>query len=109
MISKRLLIHSCTVLETVDVDANGNEKYNKTPLEGVRITPVYKTRAGAVGEEKEDSLTLFIDGVHSVPAGFYPKERDKVLWQGKKYTVRSVTPCYTAKSDTIHHVKVGLV
>lgn len=108
---KHLLIHSCTVQEKGDIDRDGNEQYSDSILlEHVRIVPAYSIKRGAVGKEKDDKLLLFIDGVNSTPREFIPKIDSAVLWHGQHYTVRAVTPCYTAGSGSrVHHWEVSLV
>lgn len=36
-----------------------------------------------------------------------PEEKDVIEWQGKTFTVRSVTPCYT-RGEKPHHWEVTL-
>ena len=111
MIGKHLLIHSCTVQEVSGLNRDGGAEYGESILlEHVRIVPAYRVRRGAAGEEKDDKLLLFIDGVNSVPRGFIPKIDSAVLWHGQHYTVRAVMPCYTAGSASrVHHWEVSLV
>lgn len=111
MISKHLLIHSCTVQTVDELNRDGGAKYTESILlEHVRIVPAYSARRGTVGEEKDDKLLLFIDGVNSAPRGFIPEINSAVLWQGQHYTVRAVTPCYTAgRGSLVHHWEVSLV
>ena len=111
MIGRHLLIHSCTVQEVSGLNRDGGAEYaEKILLEHVRIVPAYSVRRGTVGEEKDDKLLLFIDGVTSTPRGFIPKIDSAVSWQEQRYTVRAVTPCYTAgRSSRVHHWEVSLV
>lgn len=111
MISKHLLIHSCTVQTVDELNRDGGAKYTESILlEHVRIVPAYSARRGTVGEEKGDKLLLFIDGVNSAPRGFIPEINSVVLWQGQHYTVRAVTPCYTAGwCSLVHHWEASLV
>ena len=107
MIGRHLLIHSCTVQEVSGLNRDGGAEYGENILlEHVRIVPAYSVRRGAVGEEKDDKLLLFIDGVNR----FIPKTDSAVFWQGQQYTVRAVTPCYTAGiGSPVHHWEVSLV
>lgn len=111
MIGKHLLIHSCTVKEVSGLNRDGGAEYGESILlEHVRIVPAYSVRRGTVGKEKDDKLLLFIDGVNSAPRGFIPKTDSAVFWQGQQYTVRAVTPCYTAgRGSLVHHWELSLV
>ena len=104
MISKHLLIHSCTVQTVDELNRDGGAKYTESILlEHVRIVPAYSARRGTVGEEKDDRA-------NSAPRGFIPEINSVVLWQGQHYTVRAVTPCYTAgRGSLVHHWEVSLV
>ena len=111
MIGRHLLIHSCTVKEVSGLNRDGGAEYGENILlEHVRIVPAYSVRRGAVGEEKDDKLLLFIDCSASTPKGFTPQADAAVFWQGQQYTVRAVTPCYTAGSGSlVHHWELSLV
>ena len=111
MIGKQLLIHSCTVKEVSGTGREGNTAYaDSILLEQVRIVPAYSVKRGGAGEEKDDKLLLFIDAQASTPQGFTPKIGSAVFWHGEPYTVRAVTPCYTAgRKAAVHHYEVSLV
>ena len=111
MMGQHLLIHSCTIQEVIGKTRDGGAEYAESILlEHVRIVPAYRVRRGTAGEEKDDKLLLFIDGVNSTPREFIPKIDSAVLWHGQHYTVRAVTPCYTAGSASrVHHWEVSLV
>lgn len=111
MINKQLLIHSCKVKEEREIDRGGNAAYaDSILLERVRIVPAYSVKRGRAGAEKDDKLLLFIDAQASAPRGFMPKIGSAVFWHGELYTVRAVTPCYTAGGRAaVHHYEVSLV
>lgn len=110
MISKHLLIHSCMVKEVRGINRDGSAEYEDILLEHVRIIPAYSVKRGNVGEIKDDKLLLCIDTHASTPRGFTPKTKSAVVWQGQQYTVRAVTPCYTAGiGSRVHHWEVSLV
>ena len=111
MIGRHLLIHSCTVQTVDELNRDGGAEYAESILlEHVRIVPAYSVKRGNAGDEADDKLLLFIDGVNSAPRGFIPEINSAVLWQGQQYTVRAVTPCYTAGRGTlVHHWEISLV
>ena len=114
-IPARLLVHECVLKRKTGTDRNRNPTYTETVLRRVRIGATFQTVRGNIGETKADTLTLFIDakntrfetadGVETAAA--FPEETDAIEWQGKTYTVRSVTPCY-AQGATVHHWEVTL-
>lgn len=97
------------------LDRNRNPTYTETVLKQVRIGVTFQTVRGNVGETKADTMTLVIDAVNSAyettsgepTAQVLPAENDVIVWDGKSFTVRSVTPCF-AQSDTPHHWEVTL-
>lgn len=114
-IPARLLIHECVLKRKTGADRNRNPTYTETVLKRVRIGATFQTLRGNIGETKADTLTMFIDAentryetIEGEPAAaVIPIETDAVLWGGKSYTVRSVTPCYTT-GGIPHHWEVAL-
>src|SRR5574344_1178437 len=114
-IPARLLIHDCVLKHKTGIDRNRNPTYSETVLKRVRIGATFQTVRGNVGETKADTMTLVIDAANTTyettsgteTAQVLPAENDVIVWDGKDYTVRSVTPCY-AQSDDPHHWEVTL-
>ncbi len=114
-IAKRLLIHNCILKKNAGLDRNRNPVYSQTVLKRVRIGATFQTTMGTVGEVKADSLTLFIDAVNTqyentkgeTVNAVFPEENDAIEWEGKTFTVKSVSPCY-AQSEIVHHWEVTL-
>lgn len=114
-IPERLLVHSCTLKKPCGLDRDRNAAYTETVLQRVRIGATFQTARGSIGETKSDAMTLFIDAQNTryetadgeESAAVLPEENDKVEWQGRSFTVRSVTPCY-AQSEAPHHWEVTL-
>ena len=114
-IPMRLLVHSCTLMKRTGTDRDRNPTYSKTVLRNVRIGATFQTARGNVGETKADTMTLVIDAKNTryetadgeEAAAAIPEELDAVEWQGKKFTVRSVTPCH-AQDESPHHWEVTL-
>lgn len=110
-----LLVHSCTLKKQTGLDRNRNPTYTETVLKRVRIGATFQTIRGNIGETKADTLTLFIDAANTqfettageATAAIIPIETDAITWNGKDYTVRSVTPCYTQRAAP-HHWEVTL-
>lgn len=114
-IAKKLLVHTCTLKKPAGLDRDRNPTFSETVLKRVRIGATFQTIRGTVGETKADTMTLVIDAVNSAyettsgepTAQVLPAENDVIVWDGKSFTVRSVTPCF-AQSDTPHHWEVTL-
>ena len=114
-IPARLLVHECVLKHKTGVDRNRNPTYSETVLKRVRIGATFQQLRGNIGETKADTLTLFIDAEKTqfettageATVAIIPIETDAITWDGKSFTVRSVTPCY-AQSDTPHHWEVTL-
>ncbi len=111
----RLLSQDCVLKRKTGADRNRTPVYEETVLKHVRIGATFQTTRGNAGETKADTMTLIIDAEHTcyeMPDGeeaeaVIPAELDAVWWNGKKYTVRSVTPCY-AQGNGPHHWEVTL-
>lgn len=111
----KLLVHSCTLKKQTGLDRNRNPTYTETVLKRVRIGATFQTIRGNIGETKADTLTLLIDAANTqfettageATAAIIPIETDAITWNGKDYTVRSVTPCYT-QGAAPHHWEVTL-
>lgn len=114
-IAKKLLIHQIVLKKPSGIDRDRNPTFSETVLKYVRIGATFQTVRGNVGETKADTMTLVIDAVNSAyettsgepTAQVLPAENDVIVWDGKSFTVRSVTPCF-AQSDTPHHWEVTL-
>ena len=111
----KLLVHSCTLKKQTGLDRDRNPTFSETVLKHVRIGATFQTVRGNVGETKADTMTLVIDAVNSAyettsgteTAQVLPAENDVIVWDGKSFTVRSVTPCF-AQDDSPHHWEVTL-
>lgn len=114
-IPARLLVHECVLKHKTGVDRNRNPTYSETVLKRVRIGATFQTLRGNIGETKADTMTLIIDAKNTqfetaageATAAIIPTETDAVTWNGKDYTVRSVTPCYT-QGAAPHHWEITL-
>ena len=112
-IPARLLMHECVLKHKTGVDRNPT--YSETALKRVRIGATFQQLRGNIGETKADTLTLFIDAENTrfettegeLTATIIPIETDAITWDGKGYTVRSVTPCYIQGAAT-HHWEITL-
>lgn len=106
-----LLIHQVEYHEYL-----GNDGYDDTyappvVVEKVRVQPV-KSGAQPTGESNRErpsgTLMLFYDCEKSSPHVDF-KVDSKVVFEGKNYTVTSVTPVYAFDPDRPHHIEVRLV
>lgn len=115
-IPAKLLVHSCTLRKRTGLDRDRNPEYTETVLKRVRIGATFQTARGSTGETKADTLTLIVDAKNTryetadgdEAAAVLPEELDAVEWQGRTFTVRSVTPCCTQGTDAPHHWEVTL-
>lgn len=107
---KRLLIHTVTLKQQKGVDRDRNPVYESGNLRRVRIGVTRKVQNGAHGVIRADTMTLFIfpcyseyfkDGKKS--ALVIPNEDDVIVFEGKEYTVKGVTPCYGAGARVNHY------
>ena len=110
-----LLIHNCILKKQSGLDRNRNQLYEHTILKQVRIGGTFKSIRGTYGETQFDALTLLIDEQNTRYENVdgeaverkLPEEKDVIEWQGKAFTVRSITPCYT-HGQKPHHWEVTL-
>ena len=114
-IAKKLLVHTCTLKKPAGLDRDRNPTFSETVLKRVRIGATFQQLRGNIGEIKADTLTLIIDAENTQyetaagepTAAIIPIETDAITWEGKDYTVRSVTPCYT-QGAAPHHWEITL-
>lgn len=106
---RRLLVHACGYSAPAGSDRDGNKTYtDEVTLDRVRLVPVIATKQATEGEAKDDKLTLYYaPELSSIQIEL--QELARVTWQGKTYTVRSITPCYTKDTDAVHHYEAALV
>lgn len=113
-IPKRVLIHSATYYPYQGKDAYQKATYgDAVELLNVRFEPVKKTSLtsktgmSSLGEQKDDTLTMFVDGVNSTPLLDY-SEFDKIDFSGQNYIIREVRP-YFGFGEKVHHWEIYLV
>ncbi|MCM1218942.1 MAG: minor capsid protein [Lachnospiraceae bacterium] len=115
MISGNLLVHTVTLKKPTGFDRDRNETYEEYAIEKVRVEADIGRTRGSEGETPNDTATLYVDAHNTryetadgaETAAVLPEENDKVEWQGRSFTVRSVTPCY-AQSEAPNHWEVTL-
>ena len=109
------LVHNCILKKQTGLDRNRNPIYSKTILKQVRIGARFQLVRSTYGEIKADALSLLIDEENTIyetengekAEKNIPVEKDIIEWQGKTFTVRSITPCYTQEENP-HHWEVTL-
>lgn len=117
MISENLLINSVTVKHTDGIDRDGNRTATETVMSKVRVEVYNATAQGQAGAQTADGMTLYIDpekAVCTAPDGekaemIIPAENDAVVFNGRQYEARKITPRYTRGNAAIHHYEVELV
>jgi len=94
--------------------ATGKDDYaNKTygdeiELEKIYIEQTKSVTLGSLGEVSDGSLTLFFDGVFSLPVDTEFKRLDKVIFNSETYFARNATPFRNPMTGEIHHWEVTL-
>lgn len=107
-IPKKMLVHTATYAPYQGKDAYQKATYgDSVQLYNVKFEPVKKPSLTSLGEQKDDRMKMFFDGVNSSPSlTFY--EFDKVTFSGQDYIIREAQPFY-GLSDSIHHWEIILV
>lgn len=116
MIKSDLLIHSVRVLSQSGIDRDGNKTTTETVINHVRVEYYNAVTQGTAGAQAADTMTLFLDPALAEyqtttggsAAAVIPAEGDAVVFEGKQYEVKKVTPRYTRQSAVIHHYEVDL-
>jgi hypothetical protein len=109
-ISEGLLIHTASLYPaTTSIDDYGKPvPADEIKLTKIRVVRAKRTVAEALGEAKNDRLTLIYDCTFSLPRGVVFNHGDKVVRNGKTYTVREATDP-SGDEEGPHHWKVALV
>lgn len=108
MITPDLLVHSTTVYTAQGMDADRNTVWDAgVELSMVRITASRAHTLTDKGFVRQDKAVLFFDCEYSQPAGFVPKEGQRVNWNGKDYSIREVTSAY-ALDNSVEFYKAAL-
>jgi hypothetical protein len=105
-----LLIHSVEYRERIDDDRWGEKFADPVTIERVRVQPIasYRRKTGEREREKpNESFVLFFDMKNSRPLVNF-KEKSKVIFQGKEYSVIRVSE-FHAFDTTSHHIEVMLL
>lgn len=108
-IPRSLLPHTATLKKATGVDARGKPTYaDDVTLNYIRFETARKNALTALGEQRNDLGVLFFDMQNSLPAGTTFAVNDQVIFEGRTFTVREVTPEYTVYGNP-HHYEVALV
>ncbi len=107
-ISKRLLIHNCTVNKPSTTDSWGNVTIIiATSLTKIRIDPSSSIKKDKQNNDIQLNSILFYDCKNSLPSSFTFEYEQKVVFNNKEYTVASID--YLYDRTKLHHLEVGLV
>ena len=105
-IPKHLMIHSAD-LKTVTADKWQAETLTLlASLKKVRIEPISKLITDKQNRQITISAMLFYDCVVSMPQNVIFAEGQKIIFNGKKYTIETIEPLYDEKK--LHHYELGL-
>ena len=90
-IPRILLDHSCSYYARKSVDENGNPTFDtKIDITFVRFETVKQSSLKMMGEMKDDKLKMYYDLINSNPKTVTFNELDKVVYNSKDYTIRTV-------------------
>ena len=103
-IPRAILTHSISHAARVSVDQYNKPTYATpaTVVNYVRCEPVKASALKALGDMKDDKLTVYYDCANSSPAGIVFKELDRIIFGGVYYTIRTIV------DFSPHHVEIML-
>ena len=107
-IPRSILPHSATLKKPGEPDARGKVTYTESTLNYIRFETARKNALTSLGEQRNDLGVLFFDVQNSLPSGTTFAVNDQVIFEGRTFTVREVTPEYTVHGNP-HHYEVALV
>ncbi len=91
-------------------DGYGNPTYGTAiNLTHILIEPSRNVNATTLGEQKNYDMVLYFDCANSLPLGQTFTDKDKVVFGGVDYNVRSARPLYNPLTGALHHWEVRLV
>jgi|SRR5690606_20627626 len=102
-----LLIHEIEYVEYLEDGRWGDTYADSVPVRFVRVEPATALDRDSAKEEVRAENILFLDGRHTKPF-VVPKQKDKIIFQGREYEVSRVEIFY-AISNRIHHIEAELV
>ena len=103
----RLLPHSCTIEPFTGTVGSVPEYGPAVTLQHVRLEPFKQNVITALGEAKNDKMTLYIDCHMTTPRGIEPKKKDRVTFGDLVLVVREPGPIY-GSGKNVHHYEVAL-
>jgi len=107
-IPRSLLPHTATLKKPGEPDARGKVTYTESTLNYIRFETARKNALTALGEQRNDLGVLFFDMQNSLPADTTFDVNDQIVFGGRTFTIREVTPEYTVHGSP-HHYEVALV
>lgn len=107
-IPKKYLIHSAVLRNRSVVTDMDAPSYNEVRLENVRVETKETVKYSREKRMLVFSAVMFIDAKNStVPENI--NVDDEVVFDGKTYSVQSVSKLYTFDGVSFHHLEIGLV
>ncbi|MBQ4345503.1 MAG: hypothetical protein IJC75_00020 [Oscillospiraceae bacterium] len=105
-IPKELLLHTAT-LQTVTQDAWQSDTITNTvTLTKIRVEPSAKLVSDKQGRQITLSAALLYDCRSSRPKGVQFSQGQRILFEGKQYTIELIEPMYDGRR--LHHYELGL-
>ena len=105
-IPRTLLCHSATLAQAAS-DPYGHETLTPiAQLIHIRVEPTDTLNRTNEGLQAQLAAQLWFDMRHSQPAGTVFSLGQRVVYQGKTYTVETVASSYDGRR--LHHYEVGL-
>lgn len=106
---KQWLIHSIEYKEYQGVDDWDSEKFAKPiPISHVRFDDSTVFSRDSNQNKVLADAVIFVDAVHSVPRIDF-KERSKVSFNDKEYTIKKVVPCYYPTKNQVRHWELEVI
>lgn len=107
-IPKRLLIHTATLYQRVNVDKWGKGELNGgQELSNIRIDPSKQIIRDKNNAEVQLAATLFYDCRNSRPSDASFEVDQVVDFNGQKHQIKTVEPLYD--NSKLHHYEIGMV
>lgn len=107
-IPKRLLIHTATLYQRVNVDKWGKGELNGgQELSNIRVEPSKQIIRDKNNAEVQLATTLFYDCRNSRPSEVSFEVDQVVDFNGQKHQIKTVEPLYD--NSKLHHYEIGMV
>ena len=101
MLTADLIIHSVTVYDVANLDADRNPVYGAGVTMPCRLEPIDARVRSQLGIQNADAMTIYSNS--ELKAG------QRVDWMTKHFTVSNVKACYALDGNAPHHWEGQLI